>query len=66
MIKLICQKCSHVWYTANTRPDQKCSDCGGYLREIELINAKDIEKVSEGTDEKKDECKVIHLNFKFQ
>lgn len=64
VIKLICQKCNHVWYTANTRPNQKCGDCGGYLRETELIRAKDIDKNYEAADEKKDDCKIIHLNFK--
>jgi hypothetical protein len=64
VIKLICQKCNHVWYTANTRPNQKCGDCGGYLRETELIRAKDIEKNCNDADEKKDECKIIHLSFK--
>jgi hypothetical protein len=64
MIKLICEKCRHIWYTANTRPNQKCSDCGGYLCQTELIDAKYIEKYSDCIDVKKIECKIIHLNFK--
>jgi hypothetical protein len=64
MIKLICQKCCHIWYTANTSSNQKCNDCGGCLLETELISAKSIENNSDSTDEKKDECKIIHLNFK--
>lgn len=33
MIKLICKRCGETWYTANTKPNQKCSDCGGVLVE---------------------------------
>lgn len=64
MIKLICQKCNHIWYTANTRPNQKCGECGGYLRETELICAKEIEKTQVIANEKKNECTIIHIDFK--
>jgi hypothetical protein len=33
-----------VWYTANTKPNQECSDCGGNLIEDDFIFPKDIEK----------------------
>jgi predicted nucleic acid-binding Zn-ribbon protein len=63
VIRLICEKCGHVWYTSNTRSNQKCSDCDGHLFETDLINAKNIEKNTTDMSEKKDECKVIHLDF---
>jgi hypothetical protein len=37
MIKLVCQKCFRVWYTADTRPDQLCSECGGELKEEDIV-----------------------------
>jgi|GEM_PF-3568822 len=53
MIKLICSSCSSVWYTANTKLNQKCSDCGGLLIEDILLSSSvkkdksDIEKIYE-------------------
>jgi rRNA maturation endonuclease Nob1 len=63
MIKLICEKCSHIWYTSNTKPNQKCNDCGGALSEIELIASKEIERSKEYVSEKKSEDKIIYINF---
>jgi len=37
MIKLICLKCGSNWYTANTRPNQKCGNCNTRLIEVEFI-----------------------------
>lgn len=39
MVKLICKKCGKIWYTSNTKPDQKCSDCNGILVEDTLFNS---------------------------
>lgn len=47
MIKLICKSCGETWYTANTSPNQKCSDCGGVLVEdnnmLSKLDTKDID-----------------------
>lgn len=48
MIKLICEGCSKVWYTANTKHNQECSDCGGNLIEDDFIFPKDIDKKGTG------------------
>lgn len=48
MIRLVCKKCGQVWYTANTRPNQKCASCGGDL----------IEK---NEPEQKDNIKSLHI-----
>jgi rRNA maturation endonuclease Nob1 len=53
LIKLICKDCNQVWYTANTKPDQKCSYCGGALQEVKLILDEDTEKNSNGAKKKK-------------
>ncbi|MGH4119474.1 hypothetical protein [Clostridium sp.] len=45
MIRLVCKKCDHIWYTANTSINQKCDECGGILIEIG-IEAKEIENTS--------------------
>ena len=34
MIKLICENCEHVWYTSNTKNNQKCCACGERLIEV--------------------------------
>ncbi len=60
MIKLICKKCGEVWYTANTRPNQKCSGCGGNLVEEDFIFPKDIETKKEGLVNKDDQDAAIH------
>ncbi len=63
MIKLICKECGESWYTANTRPNQKCSSCGGTLIEEDFIPSKDIENnESDDNIKSKDECKIIYLN----
>lgn len=62
MIKLICQKCNHIWYTANTTPNQKCGECGGFLKEIEMINSKEIENTSTDVN-KTAKCNIIPLKF---
>jgi tRNA(Ile2) C34 agmatinyltransferase TiaS len=41
MIKLICLKCGATWYTANTKPNQKCSNCKARLREVDFIPTKE-------------------------
>lgn len=61
MIRLICEKCSTVWYTANTRPNQKCGDCGGNLIEEDLIIPKDIEMKKESTINKDGQDAAIHF-----
>lgn len=63
MIKLICKKCGQAWYTANTRLNQKCSECGGLLveEELDFIKSKDVLMDCELT--KNCESKVIHLNW---
>lgn len=55
MIKLICKRCGQTWYTANTKPNQKCGECGGDLIEEDLINSNDT-----NTD-KENSCKIIYL-----
>lgn len=35
MIKLVCEKCDHVWYTSNTKDNQKCCACGERLIGVE-------------------------------
>lgn len=42
MIKLLCLKCGATWYTANTKPNQKCGNCNTRLREVEFIPAKEV------------------------
>jgi hypothetical protein len=46
MIRLVCEKCAHIWYTSNTRINQECDACGAILIELG-IEAKDIEKTPE-------------------
>ena len=46
MIKLVCEKCDHVWYTSNTSDNQHCDECGERLIEVDFINVKGIENVS--------------------
>lgn len=60
MIKLICKNCGEVWYTSNTKPNQKCSDCGGALIEDTLFNA----STDGGTEpeNKTSGSKIIQLN----
>lgn len=41
MIKLICMKCGVNWYTANTRPNQKCGNCSTRLIEVDFTGAKE-------------------------
>jgi hypothetical protein len=43
MIRLVCEKCAHIWYTSNTSINQECDACGAILIELG-IDAKDIEK----------------------
>ncbi|MCM8711373.1 hypothetical protein M2651_10110 [Clostridium sp. SYSU_GA19001] len=45
MIKLVCENCGRVWYTANTEPNQKCSVCGGNLYEVDMLKKLDNEDV---------------------
>jgi transcription initiation factor IIE alpha subunit len=52
-----------VWYTANTRSEQRCDSCGGKLKEVDLIASKDIDASGTSSIEKKDECKVIYLTY---
>jgi len=47
MIKLVCEKCTHTWFTANTSINQRCCDCGEKLIEVDCIRAKEIEKSTE-------------------
>jgi hypothetical protein len=42
MIRLVCEKCDHIWYTSNTSINQKCDECGEILVELG-IDAKGIE-----------------------
>ncbi|MGV8984572.1 hypothetical protein [Clostridium sp.] len=44
MIKLVCEKCAHIWYTSDTSINQKCDECGERLIETDFINVKEIEK----------------------
>ncbi|MBK5240645.1 hypothetical protein [Clostridium sp.] len=46
MIRLVCEKCDHIWYTSNTSINQKCDECGEILIELG-IEAKDIENTPE-------------------
>lgn len=43
MIRLVCEKCAHIWYTSNTSINQECDACGAILIELG-IDVKDIEK----------------------
>lgn len=61
MIKLKCQKCGEIWYTANTRPNQECSECGGDLTSEDLITEKDIKIKGSSIIYKNEENKVLHL-----
>jgi predicted nucleic acid-binding Zn-ribbon protein len=64
MIKLICNRCGQTWYTANTRPNQKCIECGGDLNEYDIINSEAINKEDTRDREdydKKCESKIIRL-----
>lgn len=45
MIRLVCKKCAHIWYTSNTSINQECDECGEILIEI-AIDAKEIETTS--------------------
>jgi hypothetical protein len=62
MIKLRCEKCGEAWYTANTRLNQKCSECGGLLVEEELDLIKSKEVVIKPEHSKNCGSKIIHLN----
>jgi hypothetical protein len=46
MIRLVCEKCAHIWYTSNTSINQECDACGAILIELG-IDAKDIENTPE-------------------
>ena len=46
MIKLVCEKCDHVWYTSNTSDNQECDECGERLIEVDFISIKGIENKS--------------------
>ena len=46
MIKLVCEKCAHIWYTSNTSLNQECNECGSRLIEVDFIAAKEIENIS--------------------
>lgn len=63
VIRLVCSKCNHIWYTSNTRANQKCGDCGGILHETELIVSKEIETNKEVESERIN-SKVIFVDFK--
>lgn len=45
MIRLVCEKCAHIWYTSNTNINQECDECGEILIELG-IDAKEIENTS--------------------
>ncbi|MFL0248334.1 hypothetical protein [Candidatus Clostridium stratigraminis] len=63
MIKLKCKKCGQAWYTANTRLNQKCSECGGLLVEEELNFIRSEEVSIKPEPSKNCGPKVIHLNW---
>jgi len=50
MIKLVCEKCDQIWYTANTNINQKCCECGEILMEVDFIGSKEIETMSKVKD----------------
>lgn len=50
LIKLVCESCGHIWYTANTQSNQKCSACGGNLVEVDIQqnqNKQDVKKTAQ-------------------
>lgn len=62
MIKLICTQCGRSWYTANTKPNQRCSECDGLLVEVELEYLKPKDIISEPQSVKDTDSKVIFLD----
>lgn len=63
MIKLICKKCNKAWYTANTRSNQRCSDCNGLLVEEELDLSKSNNIIVKPEPSENGESKVIYLKW---
>jgi transcription initiation factor IIE alpha subunit len=63
MIKLICKRCGETWYTANTKPNQKCSDCDGVL--VEDTSFTDKDKKDNQDIKTSSQPKVIHLDDYF-
>lgn len=43
LVRLICEKCGETWYTANTRPNQKCSECNGNLIQCDSIFPENVD-----------------------
>lgn len=47
LTKFICKKCGMIWYTSNTKQDQKCDECGSVLLEYDnYLYETELEKKS--------------------